>query len=248
MAILDKVMTNIHCCGIEVAFTGVSKPSIISNWQPFYNETFENANFHKAYSSISKINFSEESVTVLAGTYFKQKVEFQFPANDRYRAERIALLHKIKFIKVHLDDGSIIVIGRNDIAQNALPGIKSKANEHLCGIEVEVQSISPAGFTTITNAGPPTIIPLAMTPYYNVFTYTGGTQRFDLGKAIIPMAVVLNEGRVLKKDTEWTISGNWLNISYDSLVENDTIYISGFEGELPETVGAFTEEFTEEFE
>jgi hypothetical protein len=251
MAMLDKVTTNIHCCGIEVAFAGVSVPSVITGWQPFYNETFLASNFQKAYASISKINFSEESVTTLAGTSFKQKVVFQFPATDKYRAERVALLHKIKFIKVHLDDRSIIVIGRNDIAQNALPGIKSKSDEHLCEIEVEVQSISPAGFTTITNAGPPTIIPLAMTPYYNVCTYISGTQRFDLGKAVIPMAVVLNEGRVLRKEVEWTISGNWLEISYDSLIENDTIYISGFEGELPETAeiaGAFSEEFANEFE
>lgn len=229
--ILDKVLTNINCCGIEVAFAGVSVPSVISNWQPFYNETFIDDDFQKAYSSISKINFSEESVTTAAGTYFKQKVEIQFPATDRYRAERIALLHKIKFIKVKLNDGSILVIGRNDIAQNALPSIKSKSNEHLCGIEVEVQSISPAGFTPNINSGIPEYIPFTMAGYYKTFTYAGGgaPKTFDLESIVIPSSIVLNESRDLKETTEWTLSGTVLTILYEDLEENDTIYVSGLQ-------------------
>lgn len=229
MALLDKVMTNVNCCGIEVAFAGISIPSIITGWQPFYNQTFKAASFSKAYASISKINFSEESVTTTAGTYFKQKIDFQFPTTDSNRAERIALLHKIRFIKVLLDDGSAIVIGRNDITQNAFPGIKSKSNQHIFGIEIETHSISPAGFTTITNTGIPVYIPITMTGYYQTFIYLiGDLQDFDLGAIVTPISVVLNEGRELKQGTEWTISGTILTVIYP-LEDGDNIYVSGLE-------------------
>lgn len=250
MSLLDRVKTNINCCGIQVAFAGVSVPSVTTGWQPFYNQTFPNTNFDKAYSSISKINFSEESVTTTAGTYWKQKVEFQFPTTDPNRAERIALLHKIRFLKVILNDGTAVVIGRNDITQNSYPNIKSTSNENLCGIELEVKSISPAGFTQFINNGSP-VIPLVMNPYYETFTYaTGAPQTFDFGQPVTPLIVVLNEGRVLKQGTEWTISGNILTILYDSLYDGDTIYVSGIEGQSQSSPAYrdFATEFASEFE
>lgn len=228
--LLDKVYTNINCCAVEVSFTGVSVPSVLSAWQPFYNETFTNSNFAKAYSSISKINFSEESVINAAGTYFKQKVEIQFPVTDKNRAERIALFHKLKYLKVLLTDGTALVIGRNDVYQNTLPTIKSKSNENLCAIEIETQSIGPAGFTSLISNSPPIIIPLTMIPYYRTFVYSSGDpQTFDLEKAVTPITVVLNEGRELKQGSEWTIAGSILTIAYESLYDGDTIYVSGLE-------------------
>jgi len=249
--LLDKVYSNISCCSIEVAFAGISVPSITSGWQPFYNETFNGSNFIPAYSSISKINFSEESSTSAAGTSFKQKVEIQFPATDKNRAERIALLHKIKFVKVFLNDSTAIVIGRNDIKQNTPPNIKIKSNENLCAVEIETQSISPAGFTPLVSNGILPLIPLIMNPYYETFTYAAGDpQTFDLGQPVTPLSVVLNEGRVLKQETEWTISGNILTILYDSLYDGDTIYISGLEGQSQSSQSSreFASQFAPEFE
>ncbi len=228
--ILDRVYTNIHSCGIEIAFVGESVPSTIDNWQPFYNETFVGSNFQKAYAGIASIEFTEESMTSAAGTSFKQKTVFRFPATDELRAERIALLHKIKFLKVMLDNGSAIVIGRNDVTQNALPVIKSKSNQHMCEVEIETRSIAPAGFTPLVSNAPPVNIPLVMNPFYATVTYSSGDpQTFDLGASVAPLSVVLNEGRVLKQGSEWTVSGNILTILYDSLEDGDTIYISGLE-------------------
>jgi len=160
--LLDKVRTNVNCCGIEVAFSGTSVPSTIAGWQPFFNETFTEADFTKSGASISSIRFSEASGEINGNKFFKQKVVWSFPHNDQYRAERIALLHTLKFIKVKLSNGSDIVIGRNDIAQNSLPNIKSENNQNLCEVTVEVQSISPAGFTPNLNQyALPSFIPLS---------------------------------------------------------------------------------------
>jgi hypothetical protein len=160
--ILDRVYTNVNACGIEVAFQGVSVPSVIAGWQPFYNETFQAATFQKAYASISSINFQEVSTTVNGNTSYKQKIEFRFPSTDGSRAERIALLQKIKFLKVKLNNGADIVIGRNDVKQNAFPNIKAESTTSFCGITIETQSISPAGFTpNINQYALPSFIPLS---------------------------------------------------------------------------------------
>jgi hypothetical protein len=92
---------------------------------------------------------------------FKQKVSFKFPATDQFRSERIALFHKTKFVKISLSSGQVILIGRNDVHQNAFPTIKSKTNEHLCEIEIETQSIFPIGFSLPSNGfGLPVFLPL----------------------------------------------------------------------------------------
>lgn len=77
--------------------------------------------------------------------------------------------------------------------------------------------------------------PGSLTPFYGELNCTGAedpAQTFDLEKPVVPMCVVLNEGRILKKETEWTIAGNIITILYDSLEVNDKIYVSGFEGTI----------------
>ena len=160
---LDRVKSNVHACAIEIAFTGIANPSVIEGWQPFYNSIFEASDFQKAYASLSSIDFGEESATTAAGTYWKQKASFRFPENDEYRSERIALLHKIKFVKFKFTNGRDLIIGRNDFNQNTLPSIKNASDGQLCQIDVESQSIFPSGFTPNPNTyGLPTFIPLSL--------------------------------------------------------------------------------------
>lgn len=161
--ILDRVKSNIHCCGIEVSFGAIPQPSIIAGWQPFYNTIYNNYDFKKAYAGLSSIDFSEESNLSTAGYSYKIKVSFRFPATDANRTERIELLHKIKFINVLLTDGRTITVGRNDYFQNTAPIIKTKTNEQLCEVELEVTSIVSAGFTPTQNAfGLPVLIPFSI--------------------------------------------------------------------------------------
>ncbi len=162
MALLDKVLSNVHACGIELAFEGDAVPSNIIGWQPFYNSLFDNATFEKAYASLSSIFFNEESTPTPSGPSYKQKLTWRFPEHDPYRSERIALIHKIKFVKFKFTSGLDLVVGRNDVFQNAKPVIKVSSDGQLCVVEVETMSISPAGFTPNPNAyGLPTFIPLS---------------------------------------------------------------------------------------
>jgi hypothetical protein len=162
MQLLDKVRTNINACAIELSFDGVSKASVIEGWQPFYNSIMENAEFHKAGVSISSINYAQESVTSAAGTSYKQKVIFRFPNGDAYRADRIALMQKIKFVNIKLSDGRLLTIGRNDFNQNTKPIIKTTENSKACEVEIESQSIFPSGYTpSYDRFGLPVFIPLS---------------------------------------------------------------------------------------
>jgi hypothetical protein len=152
-------------CAIEISLVGNALPSRLEGWQPFYNAIIQNSSFKNAYASISSIDYIEESVASTAGTSYKQKVTFKFPATDQYRSERIALFHKTKFVKITLSSGTVLLVGRNDISQNALPVVKSKSNTHLCEIDIETQSIFPVGFSLRTsNFGLPVFLPLNLNP------------------------------------------------------------------------------------
>lgn len=161
--LLDKVLSNIHLCGVEISFDAKVKASDIDGWQPFYNSTFENYDFQKAYASLSSIDFSEESNDSNGGISYKQKIAFRFPNSDANRASRIELLKKVKFIKLKQTNGLDILIGRNDSEQNARPKIKIKQNEQLCEVSFESSSMSPSGYTPRLDAfGLPSLIPLTL--------------------------------------------------------------------------------------
>lgn len=160
MVSLDRIRTNANICSIEIAFKGTSIPSAIAGWQPFYNSTFENADFQNVYGSLSSFDYGEESINSGAGTSYKQKGIFRFPATDKDRANRIELLLKTKYLKLNLTSGQSIVIGRNDYFQNTLPTTNFKADHHLCEISIETLSISPSGFVPSVEFGLPTLIPI----------------------------------------------------------------------------------------
>jgi hypothetical protein len=161
MLLLDRVLSNINLCGVELAFQGDALHSVIEGWQPFYNSQFENTDFQKVYASLSSIDFSEESTENKAGTSYKQKAVFRFPNSDPYRADRIALLMNAKFIKLKQTNGLDIVIGRNDINQNSKPKRTIKQNHQLAEFTFESSSIFASGYTPNFNVfGLPVFIPL----------------------------------------------------------------------------------------
>ena len=126
MKLLDRVTTNSNICKVQLSFTGLAQASIIEGWQPFYNSTFLELDFKKTYAALSSIDFEEESTETAAGVAYDQKVVFRFPMNDPQRAQRIALMQKIKFVKLSHTNGLDLVVGRNDYNQNTPPKIKIK--------------------------------------------------------------------------------------------------------------------------
>lgn len=160
MEILDRVTTNSNICRVQLAFSGIANASVVQGWQPFYNSTLLSGTFQKTYASLSSINFEEESIESAAGTSYIQKVVFRFPMNDPKRAERLALMQKIKFVKLTHTNGLELVVGRNDYNQNTPPIIKIQTNKKLCEVSVETKSIFPSGFLPSLIYGLPTFIPL----------------------------------------------------------------------------------------
>ena len=163
MQLLEKVTNRTFICGIEFSFNSVAIPSAIEGWQLFYNTTFSNADFEKAYAGKSSFDFAEESFDSPSGTSYKQKLTFRFPVTDSKRAERIALFKKINYVKLKTTTGLDIIIGRNDYTQNTRPIVKVKSNEQIAEMTIETQSIFPSGFTPNPSAyGLPSIIPLTL--------------------------------------------------------------------------------------
>ena len=163
MEILDRVAFNPNICGVELAFTGEVTAANIPEWQPFFNSTMFAVDFGKIYVGLGSVSFGEESERSLAGTSYKQSVTIRFPVNDKNRAERIELMHKVKFVKLKLTDGRDLVIGRNDYLQNARPKIKTETNIKTAEAKFQTIAISPAGFVSeVRSVGVPTLIPISL--------------------------------------------------------------------------------------
>lgn len=163
MELLDRVKDTPFICGVELAFNGELSPSSIPDWQPFYNSSTIATDFAKTHIGFASVSFEEESQESPAGTSYKQSCTFRFPATDARRSERIALMDRVRFVKLNLTNGLDLVIGRNDIQQNARPRINIKTNTKTAEAKFETVSITSSGFVSDASAvGLPTLIPISL--------------------------------------------------------------------------------------
>jgi hypothetical protein len=163
MQLLEKVKDNPNICSVELGFSGELSASSIPDWQPFYNSSMFAIDFTQTHIGLGSVAFSEESQESPAGTSYKQNLVIRFPATDANRSQRIALMDKVRFVKIKLTNGEDLVIGRNDFLQNARPRIKIKTNIKTAEVEFETVSIFPAGFVSdIHSVGLPTLIPISL--------------------------------------------------------------------------------------
>lgn len=163
MQLLERVKDNPNICSVELAFSGELTAANIPEWQPFFNSSMFAVDFSKTHIGLGSVAFAEESQESPAGTSYKQSVIIRFPSSDKNRSERIALMDKVRFVKLKLTNGLDLVIGRNDFTQNARPRIKIKTNIKTAEAEFETVSIFPSGFVTDENAiGLPTLIPISL--------------------------------------------------------------------------------------
>ncbi len=222
---LEKVQDRVHICSIGLCFDTAAVPSAITNWQLFYNTQFPDAIFLKSYASLSSIQYSEESITSTSGTSYKQKVSFSFPNADAQRSERIAYLQKSKFIKLKLTNGLDLVIGRNDYYQNSAPTFKIKSNEQTTELEIETQSIFPAGFMPTSENGEyvPEIPIAVMTPQRITFNYSIPEVTIPEGLKILDIENLNNPSKVIQftEDSPTTIT------LIDNCAVDDLIKITG---------------------
>ena len=162
MGLLDRVNVNPNICGVELAFYGQVTAANIPDWQQFFNSMMIDTDFTKTYIGLGSVAFGEESADTPAGPTYKQSISIRFPSTDGNRSERIALMKKVKFIKLKLSSGRDLVIGRNDYKQNARPKIKIETNTKIAEAKFETVSIFPSGFVASPDAyGLPTYIPIS---------------------------------------------------------------------------------------
>lgn len=154
-----KALPNI--CGIQFAFEGNPVPATIEGYQPFYNAIPGDANFQQAYFGHGTVSFGEESDDSAPGISYKQKLSIRFRTSDGYRPERLAKLHRVRYIKVQLSNYKDIIMGRNDFDQNARPRIRIQTDEKIGQADFETVSIFPSGYTPNPQAaGLPVFLPI----------------------------------------------------------------------------------------
>src|SRR5690606_41671855 len=70
--------------------------------------------------------------TLFPYTTLFRSLMLSFPEKfDSSRADRIAQLHKIKFITLNLSNGKALIIGRNDFYQNTKPKVSVESNHRI---------------------------------------------------------------------------------------------------------------------
>lgn len=160
---LERVKVNPNICGVELAFSGELTAANIPDWQPFYNSSMFALDFTKTYVGLGSVAFAEESQEINGNTAYKQGITIRFPSTDENRAARIALMDKVRFVKLILTNGLDLVIGRNDFEQNARPRIEIKTNIKTAEAKFETISIFPSGFVSDAHSiGLPTLIPISL--------------------------------------------------------------------------------------
>lgn len=152
MELIDKVSVNPIICGIELDFSGQLDPQNATGFQQFYDSKGNLLTWEEIYFGKKTVTFRETSKESKEGTSYTQKLTIKFPSNDKNRSKRIELIKKVKFIKLILDTGEKMVIGRNDFFQNKRPQVIISSNVAQTTVSFTAQSIFPIGFVTEISA------------------------------------------------------------------------------------------------
>ena len=93
--------------------------------------------------SRSSLSFNEEYEENRAGGYYTQIVQFKYRSNTDEHALEAEFLKKVKLIGLELSDGSELIIGRNDVAQNRKPTINFASDLNFTEVKFTCISILP---------------------------------------------------------------------------------------------------------
>lgn len=149
MDLQKKVLVLPNICGVEIDIStaSIATPTQNPSLQPFYNTVVQNSQAIRAYTTPTKIKYSERGKSSKNGVIWKQQLILQFPNNDPLRALRINQYLKARYIYLKLSTGMYMYFGRNDYFQNCPPKVDIKNDDKITKITYSVDSISPIGFT-----------------------------------------------------------------------------------------------------
>lgn len=104
----------------------------------------------EAYSTISKIDFSETSPPQTeAGRIYNQRLRISFPNSDLDRSARLQKYLSAQAVKLTLCNGGVAYIGLNDYFQNTRLKIEANSNHKTTTITYTTVSLSPIGYATL---------------------------------------------------------------------------------------------------
>lgn len=145
MEVLSKVSINPFICAIELDFSGNLTPNNSNVPRSFFNSLGNSLTWEEAYFGKKTVSLKETSKNVAAGTQYTQKLSIKFPSTDINRSERIYLFNKVKFVKIVMNTGLKLVLGRNDFFQNKKPAVTASSTTTHTIITFTSNSIFPIG-------------------------------------------------------------------------------------------------------
>lgn len=155
-----RVSNHPFLCYLTLYFSGsfpmiINFPDEIPKKDDRFYKTIHQGVYDEAdpYFSSGSFNFAETYSESDAGGLYRQQATFRFPSNDVQRAQRIESYRKVKYLGLHLTDGSELIMGRNDIDQNRAPAVQINSGVHLTEVKLTTESIQPVILVRKTEGG-----------------------------------------------------------------------------------------------
>lgn len=137
-------------CGLLVAQNATVVPTHSAGaFQTFYDSSLVENDFTPIYNSVGKVSFTEQGQKTKSGHLFTQELVFRLPNGDTQRSIRLAQLLQSRFFAIALTTGKFLLMGRNDITQNASPVITSRSLPSTTEITVSTTTIHSTGYLYI---------------------------------------------------------------------------------------------------
>ena len=136
-------------CKVRIYFSGNFPLITLSNDQPqdgnrFYqSEPTRKAESAEVYHGKSSFRFSETGKETAAGVVYSQNITLRYPSMADKRAQRNHSFHSVKYVEMQLTDGTILIMGRNDIQQNTKIKVETSSDLNLTEVKMSAESIQP---------------------------------------------------------------------------------------------------------
>lgn len=151
MSLLNKVNNSPIICKIGFDFTGNLSAVNAKISQNFFNSSGNQYTWKNSHFAKKSISYKELEKKTKAGSEFIQKLIITIPTSDENRSDRISIFKTVKFIKLELSNGQILVMGRNDFFNNSLPEVTTNSDHRSTRITFQTKTMFPLGFLEITN-------------------------------------------------------------------------------------------------
>lgn len=136
-------------CAVRIFFSGNFPLLTLSNGVAqdgnrfFQSEPTLSSVFKTAYHGKSSFRFTESGKETAAGVVYSQQIIMRYPSMDADRSRRNLSFHSVRFVEMQLTDGTVLIMGRNDIQQNTKIKVETSSDLNLTQVKMSSESIQP---------------------------------------------------------------------------------------------------------